>query len=155
MSSSENRKMNRLRENYERLREIFDVAITESDRYTIVYAYVVEARFRGSAIIRKKDCNCSSYILGFDAIEKEMILFPLKMSQGGVSCVQKVQGKDITFAKRNVISNEVIFHIRSHMRTRMRLCVKEETGSLVPLRLLLSHSARKWNHSISFMNTIF
>ena len=98
------------RQNYDRLRSLFDSAVEDNSRFEMVYAYGMDVGLIDALIVRVTTSTYSSYAVGFDKIANEIAILPVSVDLSSHSQPFYLKNRDIKKAKRGFISKEITIY---------------------------------------------
>ncbi len=114
------------RENYQKLRALFDSAVADSGRFQMAYACGMDVGMVNFVVVRKTTYTYASYALGWDEAANEIVVLPVdvEMTQYGVPFYLKKA--DIDKAKMSKLSKEITIRAKSLPQKYVQFSVPEQ-----------------------------
>jgi hypothetical protein len=113
------------RENYVKLRELFDSVIEDSNRFELVYACGVDVGLTDAIVVRVTTYKYSSYAVGFDTTANEIVVLPIAADLSGYSQPYYLKHSEIKKAKQSFISKEITIQSNQLPKKYIQLNVSE------------------------------
>lgn len=113
------------RENYNKLRELFDSVIKDHARFEMVYACGVDAGIALTVIVRVYTYTYASYAVGFDDAANEIVILPIVKDLSGYGEPIYLKNSEIKKAKQSLFSKEITIWHSSLPQTYIQLNVSD------------------------------
>ena len=112
------------RENYNKLKELFDSAVEDSGRFTMVYAYGIDVGLT-AVILLVSTSTYASYAFGFDADANEIVILPVALDLSGYSEPIYLKKSEIKKVKQSFVSKEITIYDNRLPKKYIQLSVPE------------------------------
>ena len=113
------------RQNYYRLRTLFDSAVEDHSRFKMVYACSVDAslgyEWYGRVTVRKY----ANYAIGFDEIANEIVIVPVEVDMSDYGQPLYLKNSDIKSAKQSFVTKAITIKDKRLPRKYIQLYVQE------------------------------
>lgn len=93
--------------NYKKLCELFAKVIPDSQRYSVVYGCGVDVGMMDFLVVRKTTYTYSSYAIGYDANEHEIVILPVDIDVEHYGTPYYLKKSEIEKAVQNWMSKEI------------------------------------------------
>ena len=113
------------RENYDRLKGLFDSAIEDSSRFKMVYAYGIDVGLTSAVVVLVSTSTYASYAVGFDTGENEIVILPVALDLSGYGDPIYLKKSEIKKAKQSFVSKEITIYDNRLPKKYIQLSVPE------------------------------
>ena len=113
------------RANYLRLRRLFDEAVSDHDRFEMVYACGVDVGMVSAVVVRVTTYTYASYAVGFDRTANEIVIVPVTVDLDGHGAPIYLKNYEIDKAKQSFITKEITIQDKRLPKRYVQLNVQE------------------------------
>jgi hypothetical protein len=143
------------RQNYMKLRELFDSVIKDNDRFEMVYACGVDVGLTDAIVVRVTTYTYASYAVGFDTVANEVVVLPVTADLSSYGTPYYLKHSEITKAKQSFISKEITIQDHRLPKKYIQLNVQERINDDPDNVVLLVKQDEEAKKFLTFFKTQF
>ena len=113
------------RNNFVRLRSLFDSVVPDHARFQMVYACGVEARMSYTLVTRTTAYTYASYAVGFDVAANEIVIVPVPPDLSSHGKPVYLAHNEITSARQSFVTKEITIKDKRLPRKYVQLIVQD------------------------------
>ena len=113
------------RDNYLRLRRLFDAIVPDHDRFEMVYACGADVGMVSAVVVRVTTYTYASYAVGFDRAANEIVILPVTVDLATHGTPIYLKNSEIDKAKQSFITKEITIQDKHLPKRYVQLNVQE------------------------------
>ena len=141
------------RENYNRLRSLFDEVIGDSARFEMVYANGTEVGLTNAVIVRVTTYTYASYAVGFDTAANEIIILPVVPDLTDHGEPIYLKHSEIKKAKQSFFTKTITVYDKRLPKTYIELDVVPLLNEDPDDVILLTEQEKEYERFMAFFKT--